>query len=491
MSFLDSVIVILYITLSFGIGFFMRKYIKTMSDFVTAGQKCGVFLGVASMAGTEMGLITIMYSAQKGFTGGFAAFHIAVIAGVVTFLVGITGFIVAPLRREKVLTIPEYYEKRFNKKARVLGGILLTLGGLLNMGLFLKVGAMFLIGITGVSQEIVPWVMTGLLVVILVYTMSGGMMSVIITDFLQFVIMAMGLLVVIVISLNTLSWDTLVETVWQLKGASGFDPFSSEGTFGLSYVLWMILTAGLVSCAIWPTAVARALAMESEAAVKKQYMIASVTFMIRFLIPYFLGICAFVYFKDTGVDHSLMALPLYLKAILPMGVLGLITAGMIAAFMSTHDGYLLCWSSVITQDIIAPLVKRTLTDQERIKITRIMIVLIGVYIWYWGLIYQGTEEIWDYMAITGAIYFTGASAVLIGGLYWTRASSTGALWSLLAGFTALLGLGPIKTWCGLEGLTGAQIGLGAVLIATLCMIVGSMLFPDRTLPGREEERASR
>ena len=152
---------------------------------------------------------------------------------------------------------------------------------------------------------------------------------------------------------------------------------------------------------------------------------------------------------------------------------------MIAAFMSTHDGYLLCWSSVITQDIISPLVKKNLTDKERIKITRYVIVGIGIYIWYWGIIYSGTEDIWDYMAITGAIYFTGAAAVLVGGLYWKRASSTGALWALLSGASALLGLGPIKSMFGLENFTGAQIGLLAIGCAMISMILGSIIFPDK------------
>ena len=77
----------------------LSKKIKSMTDFVTAGRNVNLWLGVASMAGTEMGLITIMYSAQKGFSGGFAAFHIAIVAGIVTFLIGLTGFIVVPLRK--------------------------------------------------------------------------------------------------------------------------------------------------------------------------------------------------------------------------------------------------------------------------------------------------------------------------------------------------------------------------------------------------------
>ena len=97
-----------------------------------------------------------------------------------------------------------------------------------------------------------------------------------------------------------------------------------------------------------------------------------------------------------------------------------------------------------TQAIIAPLYKERLDNPTRIKITRILIVLIGLYILYWGLFYTGEEDIWDYMAVTGAIYFTGAFSLLFGGLYWHRASSTGAVLALLVGVTAVFGLGPVQ-----------------------------------------------
>ena len=144
-SSLDWVIVILYPLISLGIGLYVRKLITNMKDFVVAGQGLGVSLGIATMTGTELGLITVMYSAQKGFVGGFAAFHIAVVAGIATFIVGITGLIVYRLRETGVMTIPEFYEQRFGPKTRILGGIMMALAGVLNMGLFLKVGAMFLV----------------------------------------------------------------------------------------------------------------------------------------------------------------------------------------------------------------------------------------------------------------------------------------------------------------------------------------------------------
>jgi len=459
---IDWLIVVVYLLLSVGIAFFVKRYAGNMTNFVSAGRAVGTWLGVATLTGTEMGLITVMYSAQKGFTAGFAAFHIGVIAGVVALIIGLTGFIVVRLREHKVLTIPEYYEKRYGRRTRILGGIMLAFGGLLNMGLFLKVGAMFIVGITGMDPDgnALKVVMVVLLALVLVYTVIGGMISVVITDYIQFVILSIGLLVAGWLAIESVGWDNLFETVRTHKGEAGFNPVAADSSFGFEYVAWMFFL-GIVNCALWPTAVARALAMESTASLKQQYTWSSISFAIRMMIPNLLGVCAFVFVMTKAPDlqqlfspadadveavNNLYAMPIFLGRILPAGLIGLITAAMIAAFMSTHDSYLLCWSTVITQDIIAPLFKERLDNPTRIKITRILIVLIGLYILYWGLFYTGEEDIWDYMAVTGAIYFTGAFSLLFGGLYWHRASSTGAVLALLVGVTAVFGLGPVQDY---------------------------------------------
>jgi len=146
---IDTVIVVLYLLVSLVIGLLVKRYAGSMENYIGAGRKIGPWLGVATMTGTELGLVTVMYSAQKGF----AAFHMAVIAFVGTLFVGLTGFIVGPLRHMEVLTIPEFYEKRFSKNVRVLGAVMLVLAGVLNMGLFLKMGSLFIVGVTGLASE--------------------------------------------------------------------------------------------------------------------------------------------------------------------------------------------------------------------------------------------------------------------------------------------------------------------------------------------------
>ena len=126
------------------------------------------------------------------------------------------------------------------------------------------------------------------------------------------------------------------------------------------------------------------------------------------MIPCFIGICAFVYFDGIIENTEKTLMPEYLRSILPVGLLGLVTAGMLSAFMSTHDSYLLCWSTIITNDIIDPLSKRELSSNKKINISRIIIFVLAIYILLWGLFYEGSDAIWDYLGVTGAIYFSGA-----------------------------------------------------------------------------------
>ncbi|MHC4681713.1 MAG: sodium:solute symporter family transporter, partial [Planctomycetota bacterium] len=108
---------------------------------------------------------------------------------------------------------------------------------------------------------------------------------------------------------------------------------------------------------------------------------------------------------DADPQVTLMAMPIFLSRLLPAGLLGVVAAGMLAAFMSTHDSYLLCWSSVLTQDVVAPCFKNGLSSKTRLLLTRVFIVAIGIFILVWGLWYDLGQDLWDYMAISGAIYF--------------------------------------------------------------------------------------
>ena len=484
MSYIDIIIIALYLSIIFFIGILSRKYVSSFSDFMIANRSVSLSLGVVTMLGTELGLITVMYNAQTGINGLFSSFHIGFAAFIVTLFIGLTGFVVVRLREMKVKSIPEYYNIRFGPKTRILGAILLCLGGILNMGLFLKVGAIFIQTIFGLNNDdnLLVIIMFILIILVLIYTISGGMISVIVTDYIQFVILSIGFIFCIFFSIKTLGWNSLFTDLEKLVGKGDnyqiqkiYNPLSSMGGF---YISWQVVL-GFVSAVIWPTSITRVLSIKSSDLVKKQYIWSSFSFLIRFIMPCFLGICAFIYFDGNTNNQTLSLMPKYLNEILPVGVLGIVVAGMLAAFMSTHDSYLLCWSTIITNDIIEPLSKKELTSDFKIYITRFIIIILGVYIFYWGMFYEGSDAIWDYLGITGAIYFTGAISVVVLGLYWDKASSTGAILSLLAGLSSIVGLEPIRNYLGININNPAIIGLSTLCFSFLLMIVGSLIFPDK------------
>jgi len=485
MTYIDFIIIACYLSLIFGVGIFTRNYVNGFSDFMVANRSVSLPLGVVTMLGTELGLITVMYNAQTGINGLFSSFHIGLAAFIVTLLIGLTGFVVVELRRLKVKSIPEYYNLRFGPRTRILGAVLLCLGGILNMGLFLKVGAIFIQSIFGIdsSSNLLTIIMLVLLILVLVYTISGGMLSVIVTDYIQYVVLSISFILCVFYSIKTLGWNNIFNSLEFIMKENNVDYnidliYNPVDKMGGAYISWQVVL-GFVSAVIWPTSITRVLSIKSTSLVKKQYLWSSFSFLIRFIIPCFLGICAFVYFNGNTGDQSLALMPKFLAEILPVGILGIVVAGMLAAFMSTHDSYLLCWSTIITNDIIEPLYRRKISSDFKIFLTRIIIIILGVYIFYWGMFYEGSDAIWDYLGITGAIYFTGAISVVVLGLYWEKASSTGAVLSLLGGLSSIIGLEPVRNFIGLSIDNPAVIGIISLIFSISLMIIGSIIFPDK------------
>jgi len=458
----------------------------SLVNFFASGRDVGFWTALATLGATEIGLITIAYNAQKGFNDGFSALHIGVAAFLGCVLVGLTGFIVKPLRATGVLTVPEYYGQRYGQDVRVFGATVMALGGILNMGLFLKVAALFLLTLLGIeagSNTLIA-LMISLIVFAAAYTMVGGMRTVIATDVVQFVLMVAAILLALFFVSQSVSFSETITTVSNLKGRAGFDPLAND-SFGLTYVAWMVLVAGVVSSAVWPTALSRALCIKDEATVSRAYLAASWIFMGRMVLPALLGVMAFAYYQtatSVGVETlqaagdggGLIATPLMLAEILPGWLVGFLAVAMFASFMSTQDGYLFCWSSIIARDVAAPVMGRTDDAAFQIGATRWIIPLIAAYEVYWGLVYAGGEDIWDYLAVSGSIYFCSGIVILAGGLYWSRATRRGALAALILGFSAVAALGPVKVWLGLGDISSPVIGFAAIGLSIAGFVVGSL-----------------
>ena len=455
LSWIDLTIVMVYVGATILVGTLARTAIKGISDFLVAGRTLKTHMAVATMVSTGLGLVTVMYFAEEGFENGFALFIVGVIATLVHIVIGKTGFIVSRLRHLQVMTVPEFYEVKYSRGVRLLGGIILALAGTLNMGLFPILGSKFVVGFTGLDPQYVNYVMIAMLVVVVFYTLMGGMVSVVLTDFAQFILLTGGFLfgTYFILAHPDLGWDNIVSSLEAHKGAVAFDTVANE-SMGWIFIFYFVCISfvGIV----WQPEMSRPLSTEDSSVARRIFWIQGLTSVGRAVIPIFWGAAAFAYthlpsYAGKYAKDGAYAMPEMLGQILPVGLAGLLLAGMFAAFMSTHDSYLLAWSGVIVRDVISPIKAMLrgsaqdrrgddtwggLTGEREIYWTRFFVVLLAVFLAAFGIYYEMPETAFRFMYITGTIYFAGAVGTVALGLYWKGANKVGAYCALVLGAAA-------------------------------------------------------
>ncbi len=475
---LDGSIVGVYLLVTMIAGLWVRKYVGKVEHFLVAGREMDVYLGIASLAATEFGIVTCMYTAQNGYEKGFAGATPGILMAIAMLVVGLTGFCIKPLRDSGVITIPELIEKQFGPRIRWAAGVVIVLGGLLNMGVFLRTGGQFLVLVAGLDVKYLEIMMTALLIGVAVYTILGGMLSVLVTDFLQFVVMSAGLIIVTILILMNIGWERLVTTVETHYGAGGFNPFVNS-TMGWEYVLFnaMLNTAAVLT---WQTTIARVLAAKDTATGRKIYTRTSFFFVCRFLIPGIWGIAALATFGQVG--DSLEAMPRFLSSFVPAGLMGLLIAAMLAADMSTDSSYMLTWGSVIYNDIMAPFRKTAWSDKRGLLWNRAIVAIIGIFLLFYGLWYKPEGALWDYLTLTGTIYLASISVLLIACCYWKRANSWGAAGAIFIGAVIPIAFLVIQKTPATKKYADAigphYSGIAAFVGSALAMVIGSLIKPQ-------------
>src|SRR5439155_6743923 len=228
-------------------------------------------------------------------------------------------------------------------------------------------------------------VMTVILLLELVYTVLGGMVSVVITDFIQYVLLSVATILVSVYAVYYAGWGRIVEKVTQTMGEAGFNPLVNP-KFGLTFIIWQVLLwFSLHTC--WQTTAMRMFSTKSPETSQKVMTWTGFIFLGRGMLPMLWGIAALTLYGTGAINNGVPqpvvngqtlapidAMPAILAQILGPGIRGIVVAGMLAATMSVNSSYLLGWSSVISQDVILPirqaLGKGPLSSRKQIFVNR-------------------------------------------------------------------------------------------------------------------------
>jgi len=487
-TFVDWAIVVVYLAASVSVGLIGKRYVGNVSQYLVAGRELGLYVGIATLAATEIGTITFMYNGELGYKYGFAAFAAAMISGVVMIIVGRTGFIISRFRQLKLMTVPEYFEVKYSRGLRIVTGILVALGGILNMGVFLKIEGEFLTIVSGINARHIVAVMTVILLLELLYTVLGGMVSVVITDFFQYVLLSIATILVSIYAVYFAGWGNIVTKVTTVMGEGGFNPISNP-KFGLTFLVWQVLLwFSIHTC--WQTTAMRMFSTKGPETSKRVMTWTGFIFLGRGMLPMVWGIAALTLFGTGALSNGVPApvvngqtlapidaMPAMLATILGPGIRGMVVAGMLAATMSVNSSYLLGWSAVISQDVLMPirraLGKGALSSRKQIFVNRIANLFVSLFLMFWGLYYTPPGAVYLYLNITGTIFLAGAFVCVVGGLYWRRSNTLGGYMAMLAGAAGAIIPFFFLGWS--ENVTGfAAFGLAAA-----GLIIGSMFGRQR------------
>ena len=450
----------------------LKPFMRSVADFLAAGRTAGRYLLSVSQGIAALGAITVVGYLEKNFVAGFSLTWWGFSQAIVILILTVSGFVIYRFRQTRSLTLAEFFERRYSRRFRVFTGLLAFAAGLINFGIFPAVGARFFIHYIGLPDAIVvagvpvgtfPLLMILLLGTSLFFVFTGGQVAVIITDFVQGVFVNLVFIAVTVLLLLQVDWTQIFEALAMAPAnASLINPFKTSQVSDFNFWYFLIGIIGVVYVVMsWQGTQAYNASARSAHEAKMGQVLTNWRENPWKLFVLIVPVIAYTvlhhpdFAVQAGTVNELLARtdsetirnqlrgPAVLVTMLPVGLLGAFAAVMLTAFVSTHDTYLHSWGSIFIQDVVMPFRKKPFTPEQHMRALRASIFGVAIFIFLFSLLFQQSQYILLFFAITGAIFAGGSGAVLIGGLYWKR-GTTAAAWSAM--------------------LTGSSIAVGGIII---------------------------
>lgn len=420
------IIFIGYFLLIFLIGWLSMKWTKSEEDYWIAGSKLGWGIGGATMAathtsaGTFIGTIGVIYSV--GWSFGWVLITIPL---AYWFMVAV----LAPrFTAIKELTLPAFLQRRYQSKtARGVGGIIILIATVVYIQAQIVAGGLVANVVFGISPLIGMVIFT---IILLIYTLVGGMLAVVYTDFLQMIIMIVGTVVSVPLALMHFdSLSGLIEKVEIIK------PLAFEwGGFPIVLLITLSLAFFLGSVAT-PEKVIRLYAMKDMKTIRRGILLAIIVVTGINLLVFILGLASMVLFPNLPTGD--LAMPMIAKTVLPTFVGTIMLAAITSAMMSTVDSLLLVAGSALSEDIYKNIIDKKASKTRKLLVARIGILIVGIIPLISIISGFAEGELIQFIVILfTAIMAAGFFTPVVGGILWKRATKQGAIASMIGGVLA-------------------------------------------------------
>jgi solute:Na+ symporter, SSS family len=458
---IDYAIMVIYVLFVLGIGWVLKRYMKTSADFLTSGRSIPAWITGLAFISTNLGALEVIGMGASGAKYGIATCHFYWV-GAIPAMVFLGVFMMPFYYGSKARSVPEYLKLRFNEKTRGFNAISFAV-----MTIFASGISMF--AMAKLMQILLGWDFTLSLIIsaliVLVYTFLGGLTSAIYNEVLQFFLIVAGFVPLVFLALKDAGgWAGVQERLHMVAQQAGFSQPFDQWTRGWAHmgspganpmgVEWFGLVFGLgfvLSFGYWCTnflVVQRAMAAKSMSAARNTPLIGAIPKMfIPFLVilPGMIAIAltahsgpggfAIPKLADGTLDYN-NTIPLMLGHYLPSGVLGLGLTALMASFMSGMAGNVTAFNTVWTYDIYQSYIRPGQSDKHYLtmgKIATVFGILLSVGAAYLA---KNFNNIMDFLQLIFAFVNAPLFATFLLGMFWKRATGNAAFTGLLSGTLA-------------------------------------------------------
>ena len=459
-------VVITYLTLTIGVSFAFSKRVKTTTDFLIAGRKLGLLLTTATLAAIQLGAGVILGGAELGAQSGVWPgmwYGIGCGGGLI-----LAGLLVASKLRKRGGYVPlDFFAARYGEKKWVrFWGWLSNIPSLLGIFVAQVMAAGTIFSLFGIDYKM-GIIISG--VVIMLYSVLGGMVSVAVVNFLQLGIIVLGIPLVAVMSLLK-SGNALAETATEALST----PFIPSGMFSQAV---FIIIPFLLAISVSYDAFMRYQSAKSERVAKWGCILGGIVVIFISFCVGIVGAAGKAVFPNL---ENAEILPKMIQTTLPPVLAGLVVSALLAAAMSTGNCLLIslagCFSRDLYNKVFHPSVK--LDELKHSKtFSRIVIVgtlFAGVAIAFYakGILY--TIIIFNYP------YMASLLVPLLGGVLWKKATTRGAVAAIFAGGAVGVASFIAGVPGPLQGLFNIDLGLlAAYVVSAIVFVSVSLLKPEQ------------
>jgi SSS family transporter len=469
--------VVLYLLASVAIGLYAAARVKNTADYAIAGRSLPLYIIVATTFATWFGSETVLGIPSKFVEGGLSkTVEDPFGAGLCLVLVGM--FFARRLYRMNLLTIGDFYRQRYGQGVEIFSAIVILISYLGWVAAQITaLGLVFHLLSSG-AISVAQGMVLGTLIV-LVYTLFGGMWSVALTDFFQMIIIVVGLALIAFFAADLAGGTGKVVAYAAERDMFRFFPEASAH----AWLFWFgsaitIMIGSIPQQDVFQRVMS---ARDADTAVKGP-IIGGVAYLLFAAVPMFIGLSAFLIMPEAAAtllkEDSQKVLPTLVMTHMPTWLQVFFFGALLSAIMSTASATLLAPSTTFVENVLKNFVK--MDDKRELRYMRVTVFVFTLVVLGYSIRMEGTP-IYELVAKAYQFPVVGAFWPLVCGLYWKRATTQGAVWSIVLG---------MATWALLDFTPLGEVFpsvLGGLLLGGAGMFAGSLA----PTAGNRTHRASR